>query len=279
MEVPAEISPAPAKGVILTQTNTMGTNRNNGSLYSNIHNGVATVEFGHPAGNSFVSELLIRLETELKNLSADEEVNIIVLRSEGEGAFCAGASLDELLAISDAEEAKVFFAGFAGVINAMRNCSKPIIGRVQGKAVGGGVGLLAACDYVFATETASIRLSELSIGIAPLVIAAAVERKTGKAGLAELSLSPEEWKTAYWAKEKGLYTRVFEKLTELDKELDLFVQRLGSYSPEAMRALRVVLWEGTEHWDSLLSERAAMSGRLALTANARQALEKFQKKG
>jgi len=256
----------------------MGTNRRNGSLFTNIHNGVATVEFGHPAGNSFVSELLIRLETELRTLSGNEEANIIVLRSEGEGAFCAGASLDELLAISDVEEAKVFFAGFAGVINTMRNCSKPIIGRIQGKAVGGGVGLLAACDYVFATETASIRLSELSIGIAPLVIAAAVERKTGKTGLAELSLSPEEWKTAYWAKEKGLYTRVFEKLTELDKELDFFVQRLASYSPEALQALRAVLWEGTEHWDSLLFERAAISGRLSLTPKARQALEKFRKK-
>lgn len=255
----------------------MGTNRLNGSLYTAIQNGVATVEFGHPAGNSFVSELLIRLETELKALAGKEEAHLIVLRSEGEGAFCAGASLDELLAITNAEDGKDFFMGFARVINAMRNCPKPIIGRIQGKAVGGGVGLLAACDYVFATEAASVKLSELSIGIAPLVIAAAVERKAGKAGLAELALSPEEWKNAYWAKEKGLYTRVFDKLSELDKELEFFVQKLASFSPEALKAIKGVLWEGTQHWESLLSERAALSGKLALSPQARKALEKFRK--
>lgn len=255
----------------------MGTNRKNGSLYTRIHQGVATLEFGHPAGNSFVSELLTRLENELKGLSGKEEALVIVLRSEGEGAFCAGASLDELLDIANAEEGKAFFGGFAGVINAMRLCPKPIIGRIQGKAVGGGVGLLAACDYVFAAEAASVKLSELSIGIAPLVIAAAVERKTGKAGFAELALSPQEWKSAYWAKERGLYSRVFEKLSELDKELDFFVQQLASYSPDALRALKEVLWEGTQHWDDLLSERATLSGKLAMTPQARKALEKFRK--
>lgn len=255
----------------------MGTDRLNGSLYTSIQNGVATVEFGHPAGNSFVSEQLIRLETELNALSGKQEVHIIVLRSEGEGAFCAGASLNELLAITSEEEGKAFFNGFARVINAMRICSKPIIGRIQGKAVGGGVGLLAACDYVFATEAASIKLSELSIGIGPLVIAAAVERKAGKSGLAELALSPEEWKNAYWAKENGLYSRVFEKLGDLDKELEIYVQKLASYSPEALKAIKEVLWEGSQHWDTLLSVRAALSGKLALSPQARKALDKFRK--
>jgi methylglutaconyl-CoA hydratase len=255
----------------------MSTDRQNGSLYTNINNHIATVEFGHPASNSFVSELLQRLTDEINQLSSNTEVSIIILKSEGDRAFCAGASFDELVAISNLDEGKAFFSGFANVINAMRSCEKPIIGRVQGKAVGGGVGLASACDYVFATEAASIKLSEISIGIAPLVIAPVVERKVGKDGLAELALAPTEWKNAYWAKEKGLFSKVFDSIKELDKELDDFSLKLVSYNPEALTAMKKALWEGTEHWSSLLLERAEQSGKLALSHATKVALAKFKK--
>ena len=255
----------------------MGTARTNGSLYTAVNNRIATIEFGHPASNSFVSELLQRLTDEIHQLSLNTEVSIIVLKSEGERAFCAGASFDELVAISNLSEGKAFFSGFANVINAMRKCPKPIIGRVQGKAVGGGVGLVSACDYVFATEAASVKLSEISIGIAPLVIAPAVERKIGKAGLAELALAPTEWKNAYWAKEKGLFSKVFDSIKELDKELEDFSLKLASYNPEALTAMKKALWEGTEHWSTLLLERAAQSGELALSKATKAALNKFKK--
>jgi len=255
----------------------MSTKRTNGSLYTKINNKIATVEFGHPASNSFVAELLDRLTRELNALSNNDDISVIVLKSEGDRAFCAGASFDELIAVSNLEEGKVFFSGFANVINAMRNCSKPIIGRVQGKAVGGGVGIISACDYIFASVDASVRLSELTIGIAPLVIAPAVERKIGKAGLSELSLAPTEWKNAYWAKEKGLYSQVFDKIEEMDKELDFFTQKLAAYNPKALTALKKVLWEGTEHWDSLLKERSAITGQLVLSEFTKTALSKFKK--
>jgi methylglutaconyl-CoA hydratase len=255
----------------------MSTDRVNGSLYTKIENGIATVEFGHPASNSFVSELLDRLAKEFAKLAANDEVSIVVLKSEGDRAFCAGASFDELVAISNLEEGKQFFSGFANVINAMRNCPKPIIGRVQGKTVGGGVGLAAACDYVHATVEAAIKLSEISIGIGPFVIAPAVERKMGKAALAELSLYPTEWKNAYWAKEKGLYAKVYDSISEMDKELDIHLQKLATYNPEALSQMKKVLWEGTEHWRKLLLERAEASGKLALSPNTKQALEKFKK--
>ncbi|MFD2587531.1 enoyl-CoA hydratase/isomerase family protein [Croceitalea marina] len=255
----------------------MQTDRPNGSLYTNISNQIATLEFGHPASNSFVSELLQRLTNEINQLSSNDEVSIIILKSEGDRAFCAGASFDELVAISNMNEGKAFFSGFAKVINAMRSCDKPVIGRVQGKAVGGGVGLAAACDYVFATEGASIKLSEISIGIAPLVIAPAVERKIGKDGLAELALSPTEWKNAYWAKEKGLFSKVFDSIKGLDKELEDFSLKLASYNTEALTAMKRVLWEGTENWDSLLLDRAEQSGRLALSEATKAALAKFKK--
>lgn len=255
----------------------MSTDRVNGSLYTKIENGIATVEFGHPVSNSFVSELLDRLTKEFDRLAVNSEVSIIVLKSEGDRAFCAGASFDELVAISNLEEGKQFFSGFANVINAMRNCPKPIIGRVQGKTVGGGVGLAAACDYVHATVEAAIKLSEISIGIGPFVIAPAVERKMGKAALAELSLYPTEWKNAYWAKEKGLYAKVYDSISEMDKELDIHLQKLATYNPKALSQMKKVLWEGTEHWDKLLLERAETSGKLALSPNTKQALEKFKK--
>ena len=255
----------------------MGTNRENGSLYTKIENSIAIVEFGHPASNSFVAELLDRLTDELNKLSENQAISVIVLKSEGDSAFCGGASFDELMAITNLDEGKVFFSGFANVINAMRNCKKVIVGRVQGKTVGGGVGLAAACDYVFASENAAIRLSELSIGIAPLVIAPVVERKIGKAALAEMSLAPTEWKNAYWAKEKGLFAKVFGSLAALDKELDFFAQKLSTYNPDALYEWKKVLWEGTENWGQLLPERAAITGALVLSEFTRNALSKFKK--
>ena len=254
----------------------MGTTRSNGSLYTNIVNGIATIEFGHPASNSFVLELLERLTKALGELSNNEEVSVIILKSEGDRTFCAGASLDELLEVDSISEGKIFFSGFAHLINAMRNCKKLIVGRVQGKAVGGGVGIIASCDYVFALEAASIRLSELSIGIAPLVIAPAVQRKIGVAALSELSLSPNEWKSAYWAQEKGLFSKVFGKQEEMDKELEIFTEKLAKFHPEAMEEWKKVLWEGTGHWDTLLTNRAEITGRLAISEETRKALEKFK---
>lgn len=255
----------------------MSTSRESGSLYTKIDNRIATIEFGHPASNSFPSVLLDRLEKEFRKLSDDDTVNLIILRSEGEKAFCAGASFDELVEIGDMQEGKVFFSGFANVINAMRECNKLIIGRVQGKAVGGGVGLAAACDYVMATDAAAIKLSEFSIGIGPFVIAPAVERKMGVAALAELTLAAHEWKNAYWAKEKGLYARVFESIKELDREIGLFTEKLASYNPEALYEMKKILWKNTDHWENLLPERAAISGELILSEFSRTALNKFKK--
>ena len=255
----------------------MLTSRQNGSLYTKIENGIAHIEFGHPASNSFVSELLTRLTKEFDTLAQNDTVSIILLKSEGERAFCAGASFDELVAISNLKEGKTFFSGFAHVINAMRKCPKPIVARVQGKTVGGGVGLVSACDYVHATVEAAIKLSEISVGIGPFVIAPAVERKMGKPALAELSLYPTEWKNAYWAKEKGLYAKVYDSIVEMDKEIDIHLQKLSTYNAQALSQMKQVLWEGTEGWDELLIERAAMSGELALSEETKKALNKFKK--
>jgi methylglutaconyl-CoA hydratase len=255
----------------------MGTDRTNGSLYTNINGKVATIEFGHPASNSFVAELLDRLTTEFHTLSENSDISVIVLKSEGDRAFCAGASFDELMAVSNLEEGKIFFSGFANVINAMRTCKKVIVGRVQGKTVGGGVGLASACDYVFASVDASIRLSELTIGIAPLVIEPAVERKIGTAAISELSLSPSEWKNAYWAQKKGLFSKVFDSMKELDNDLEFFTEKLASYNPEALEDWKKILWKNTSHWDTLLVERAAITGKLVLSEFTRNALSKFKK--
>ena len=255
----------------------MGTDRIDGSLYTKIENNIAFLEFGHPASNSFPSILLKRLTDEINSLSENEEVHLIVLKSEGEKAFCAGASFDELIAIENNEQGKAFFSGFGNVINAMRKCSKLIIGRIQGKTVGGGVGLIAACDYAIATEAAAIKLSEFTIGIGPFVIAPAIERKMGVAALAELTIAATEWKNAYWAKEKGLYAKVYETLTEVDDEINTLTNKLAGYNPESLYAMKKALWENTKSWDSLLEERAKTSGKLVLSDFTKKALEKFKK--
>lgn len=253
------------------------TTRPEGSLYTKIENHIATIEFGHPASNSFPSVLLQRLKDELEKLSHNTDVHVIVMKGEGEKAFCAGASFTELLEVSNYEEGALFFSGFAKVINAMRRCSKLIVGRIHGKAVGGGVGLAAACDYALATEESAIKLSEFTIGIGPFVIAPAVERKMGVGALAEMTIAADEWKNAYWAKEKGLYAKVFESVKDLDKEIDILTTKLAGYNPEALSAMKKVLWEGTENWDTLLAERAQISGKLVLSDATKKALEPYRK--
>ena len=249
----------------------------NGSLYTNIQNNIATVEFFHPASNSFPSELLARLTKSINELSNNDEVYVIILKSEGDRAFCAGASFDELVAINNFTEGKQFFLGFANVINAMRRCEKPIIGRVQGKVVGGGVGLVSACDYAYATDQAAIKLSELTIGIGPFVIAPVVKHKMGNTALRELTLNAIKWHNAYWAKEKGLFADVFDSTKQLDESVDDLAIKLASYNPEAVQKMKSVFWKGTENWDKLLEEQAEISGELVLSEFTKNALEKFKK--
>jgi len=250
---------------------------NKGTIQTHIENKVATLSFFHPSSNSFPSELLNRLINEIKRLGKDDLVHVIILQSEGDKTFCAGASFDELLAIKNIEEGKQFFSGFANLINAMRTCPKIIIGRAQGKAVGGGVGILAATDYCFATEAADIKLSELSIGIGPFVIAPAIERKIGVSALSELSLDAKNWKTAYWTKEKGLFAKVFENIRDMDESIGFLSQNLTSYNLEALNAIKKILWKDTDHWGSLLIERAAISGALVLSDFTVKALNNFKK--
>jgi len=248
-----------------------------GSLFTTIKNNIATITFGHPASNSFPSELLERLTNELISVGKNSSVAIIILKSQGEKAFCAGASFDELMAISNLKEGTQFFLGFANVINAMRTCEKLIIGCLQGKTVGGGVGLAAACDYVLATKQAAIKLSEFTIGIGPFVIEPAVKRKIGVSGVVELTLDATSWKTAYWAKEKGLYAKVFETMNELDAALETLSLQLASYNPDALLKMKKTLWQGTENWNTLLAERAAVSGELVVSEFTKKALQKFKK--
>lgn len=255
----------------------MSVQDSNGSLTTIIKNKIATLQFAHPASNSFPRQLLDLLTAELNKLSENSEVSVIILKSEGSGAFCAGASFDELLAVTNLEEGKYFFSGFAHLINAMRRCKKIIVGRVHGKTVGGGVGIASACDYVFASKNASIKLSELAIGIGPFVIEPAVSRKIGKTALAEMTLSAHEWKSADWALAKGLYAATYEKTEELDEALVNFCAKLANYNPEALVEMKKVFWEGTENWDQVLIDRAAISGKLVLSDFTRNALEQFKK--
>lgn len=254
----------------------MSSENLNGSLETSFQNTIATVQFGHPASNSFPRQLLDTLTAKINSLSRNEDVSVIILKSEGAKTFCSGASFDELLKVENEEQGLEFFSGFAHLLNAMRNCNKLIIGRVQGKAVGGGVGIISACDYVFATPQSDIKLSELVIGIGPFVIEPAVSRKIGKTAMAEMTLSGDKWKSAEWAFQKGLFS-VLTEAENLDAEVESFTQKLSSYNPEALYEMKKVIWEGTETWESLLFERAAITGKLVLSDFTRNALLQFKK--
>lgn len=254
------------------------TQHSEGYVNHKIENGIGEIEFFHPSSNSLPSAILLKLAKTINDLGTDERVRVIILKSGGHRAFCAGASFDELTAISNEEEGRKFFNGFALVINAMRKCHKFIIVRVQGKAVGGGVGLIAAADYAIASDKASVKLSELALGIGPFVVGPAVERKIGLSGYSQLTIDATEWRSADWAKKHGLYSEMHTSTESLDEAVARLAEKLAASSPEAMIQLKKIFWLGTENWDELLAERAAVSGHLVLSNFTRNAIEAFKKR-
>ena len=240
--------------------------------------GIATVEFFHPLSNSLPGKVLGKLANTITEMGNNDEVKVIVLKSTGDRAFCAGASFDELIAINDLDTGKKFFSGFANVINAARKCPKLIIGRVQGKAVGGGVGMASATDFCYATKFAAVKLSELAVGIGPFVVGPAVERKVGTSAMSMMAINASEWYPAEWAREKGLYADIFESVEEMDEAVNTLAEKLAASNPEAMAMLKEAFWQGTDHWDTLLSERAAMSGKLVLSDFTKNFIQNFKNK-
>lgn len=241
----------------------------------NKKNNVGYIEFFHPSHNAMPTNVLKQLEQTFVN-AENSGVKVLVLKSGGDRTFCAGASFNELIKIEDEATGKAFFSGFANVINAMRKSSKIIIGRVQGKAVGGGVGLAAATDYCLATQYASIKLSELSIGIGPFVIEPAVTRKIGVSNMSEMTLNAETFYSAEWAKSKELFVDVFKTTEDLDVAVKNLAEKLASYNPEALKEMKRVIWQNTTHWDDLLSKRAEISGKLVLSKFTKETLQRFK---
>ena len=246
------------------------------TIYTEIKN-TAIIEFYHPKSNSLPSNLLKKLEEEIIKAGDDINIKAILIRSSGDKAFCAGASFDELLTIYDEESGKEFFNGFSNLINAIRKVPKFVIGEVQGKTVGGGVGLACSFDYCFATTDASVKLSELSIGIGPFVIAPAVERKIGISALSDLSIDANNWKDAQWAKEKGMFYKISQSKTEMQNASRELLESISGYSNDSISEMKKILWKGYDNWDTLLLENAKISGKLVLSDFTKNKLKEFKK--
>jgi len=245
---------------------------------STTQHGLCSIEFFHPQSNSLPGALLQELAAAIRAAGKNADCRLILLRSQGQKAFCAGASFDELSQLKNEQEGLQFFSGFAEVINAMRTCGKIIIGRIHGKCVGGGVGLAAAVDYALATEEAAVKLSELAVGIGPFVVGPAVERKIGLSAFSQLALDATGWRNANWAHERGLFAELYTDTIGLDEGINRLVTQLLNSSEQALLALKTVFWSGTDHWDKLLMERAAISGKLILSEASRKAIESFKKR-
>ncbi len=253
-------------------------NIENGHVISETHKAVCSIEFFHPQSNSLPSKILEKLAQQIYAAANDAEVKVIILKSSGEKAFCAGASFDELIKIQNEQQGLQFFSGFANVINAMRKTKKLIICRIQGKCVGGAVGIAAAADYAIAYQAADIKLSELAVGIGPFVVGPAVERKIGKAAFSALAIDATMWRNSDWAKKKGLFAEVHETIDGMDEAVNRLAHNLAHSNPEAMKEMKSIFWQGTENWDVLLKERAAISGKLVLSDFCRQAIAQFKNK-
>jgi methylglutaconyl-CoA hydratase len=244
---------------------------------SETHNGITTIEFFHPQGNSMPALLLEKLSHHIHSAGNEEETKVILLRSAGNTAFCAGASISELTSIASLSQATDFFTGFAHVINAIRKVTKIVVARIHGRCIGGGVGIAAAADYAIALEGADIKLSELSLGIGPFVVGPVIERKIGFSAFSNLAIDSSMWRNAEWAKRKGLYAELHSSIENMDESISRLCNSLSHSSPHAMAELKKTLWKGTENWDQYLSERAAISGRLLLEPAAKKALEGMKK--
>jgi methylglutaconyl-CoA hydratase len=249
-----------------------------GYVTSHNKHGITTIEFFHPQSNSLPAKILELLAREIHSAENDNDTKVIILRSGGDGAFCAGASFDELSAINNETEGLKFFSGFANVINAMRKCKKIIIGRIQGKCVGGGVGFAAAVDYAIAVDKAEVKLSELAIGIGPFVVGPVIERKIGTSAFSQLAIDANLWRNAEWAKHKGLFAEVHSSIESMDESVYRLANSLSHSNPDAMIEMKKIFWKGTEHWDELLKERAAISGRLVFSEFTKNAINKFKTK-
>jgi len=256
----------------------MTQDHSNGYVRSETHQHITTIEFYHPQSNSLPGKILEELAHEIHFAGTHAETKVILIKSPGDKTFCAGASFDELIAIKNETEGLKFFSGFANVINAIRKCPKFVIGRIQGKCVGGGVGLVAAVDYAIAVESADIKLSELAVGIGPFVVGPAVERKIGTAAFSTLAIDATKWRNSDWAKRKGLFSELHNTVENMDEAIFQLSNTLAHSSPEAMAEMKKIFWKGTEHWDDLLKERAAISGRLVLSSFTKNAIEKFKAK-
>jgi methylglutaconyl-CoA hydratase len=249
-----------------------------GYVKTETHQGITTIEFFHPQSNSLPGKILEELAQEIHFAGQEDDTRMILLKSAGDKAFCAGASFDELIAIKTEAEGAKFFSGFANVINAMRKCPKFIIGRIHGKCVGGGVGLAAACDYAIALEGAEIKLSELALGIGPFVVGPAVERKIGTSAFSQLAIDAALWRNGDWARRKGLFAELHPDLESLGESIERLSSSLVHSSQQAMAELKKILWKGTEHWDQLLYERAAISGKLVLSDFTKNYIKQFKEK-
>ena len=245
---------------------------------SETHKGVTSIEFFHPQSNSLPAKILHDLTVAIQRAEVDPDTKVIVLRSAGDKTFCSGASFDELVAIKNKEQGLAFFSGFAKVINAIRTCPKFVIVRIHGKCVGGGVGIASACDYAIATENSDVKLSELAVGIGPFVVGPAVERKIGTSAFSALAIDATMWRNADWAKRKGLFAEMHDSIENMDESIRRLADTLAHSSPEAMAEMKKIFWKGTDHWETLLPERAAISGRLVLSNFTKEAIGKFKVK-
>ena len=250
----------------------------NGYVTAETHNGITTIEFFHPQGNSLPRHLLKDLANEIHAAGTDKLTKVIVIRSGGDKAFCGGASFDELSKVETKEKGYEFFSGFAEVINAMRKCPKLIIGRIHGRCVGGGIGLAASVDYAIANEAAEVKLSELAVGIGPFVIGPAVERKIGMSAFSQLAIDATLWRNADWARRKGLYAECHPTTEGMDESVARLANQLAHSSAEAMLEMKKIFWQGTGDWDELLLKRAEVSGRLVVSTFTKEAIAKFKEK-
>lgn len=240
---------------------------------------VARVWLNRPeAHNAIAYDLGAELAASLHALAHDEGVRVVVLGGRGP-SFCAGADIGAMKAMASAsfEQSLADAEKLAGIFAALGDFPKPVVGRIHGNVLGGGVGFVCGCDIAVASDDARFGLTEVRLGIIPGIISPYVIRRLGDRNARELMLTGERFDAAA-ALRVGLVHHVVPA-AQLDAKVDERVGELLKGGPEAQRRIKRVLelWADST-WEEYLASLPRTLAEVRSGDEAREGLAAFFEK-
>ncbi len=198
------------------------------------HERVATITINREARrNALSGGVITGLLDAIKRCDQDPEVGVLVITGAGDRVFCAGGDLGDQRMSEGALGMHHDRGEFVELLMAIQHCSKPIVGRINGHALGGGFGLTLSCDVAIAADTATFGMPEIKVGLFPMMIMAVVVRNIGRKRAMEMMLTGERI-SADVALEQGVVNKVVPA-DRLDEATHEMAKKIAGFSPAVLR--------------------------------------------